>query len=150
MAILDKLQQVGQGVVRGTKELTDTTRLRSQIAEEQRQIANFYAQIGKTYYETVEPEADSPIGALCQAIKAAQERIEKYEEDILQIKGTRRCPVCNANVPIADPFCGSCGAKHEVPVQAEPVAAAKKFCTGCGSEISPGSGFCTICGQKQA
>lgn len=150
MALLDKLTKATQDVVRGAKDLTDTARQNSLIVEEQKQIANLYAQIGKLYYETFAHDPEIPIGKLCIAVDAANERIAKYQEEIRQIKGMKSCPNCNANIPLDSTFCGLCGSRIEVvaePTPAKEVTA--KFCNECGAELTAGSVFCTSCGQKQ-
>jgi len=151
MAFLDKLTKVTQDAVRGTKDFTDVARQKSLIADEQKQIANLYSQIGKLYYETTEANPDTPIGKLCLAITASTKRIAKHEEEIRQIKGTKRCPSCNADIPLASSFCGVCGTKIEV--DAEPQVTnneiVQKFCKACGAEIATGTMFCTSCGHKQ-
>ncbi|MDR1060664.1 MAG: zinc ribbon domain-containing protein [Clostridiales bacterium] len=154
MSLLDgigkKIAETTQNVVRSTKELTDTARLNSLISDEQRQITNLRAQIGKLIYEAGEHDPETQIGKLCIAITAANERIARHTEEIRQVKGTKRCQVCGADVPLASAFCGKCGAAAEVAENpAEAPAAAKSFCSACGAELPEGSVFCTACGQKQ-
>lgn len=153
MAFLDnigkKITATTQNVVRGTKDLTDIARLNSLISEEQKQINNLYSQIGKLYYETVEYDTDSALGKLCMVIKSCNERINKYGEEIREIKGVRRCSECGADVPLSSAFCGVCGTKIEavLPSESQPEAA-KRYCAGCGEEIPQGVAFCMSCGQK--
>lgn len=45
---------------------------------------------------------------------------------------------------------GSMGAAAAPPAQAPPPGAATKFCTSCGTRISPSATFCYSCGAKQA
>jgi predicted nucleic acid-binding Zn ribbon protein len=150
MALLSRLTKATQDVVRGAKDFTDTARQNSMIAEEQKKIANLYPQIGKLYYETYRYDPETPIGKLCIAVKVSNERIAKYTEEIRQIKGTRSCPNCGAEVPLDSSFCGVCGTKIEKT--GEPAAAAvmpKRVCASCGAELAEGLLFCTSCGQKQ-
>lgn len=51
--------------------------------------------------------------------------------------GTITCPHCNAQVRPGK-FCAECGGNIAV--------AAKKTCSGCGVELSPGARFCPECG----
>jgi hypothetical protein len=131
------------------KDMTDTARQNSLIAEEQRQIAHMYSQIGKLYCDTVEPDEETPIGKLAYAVRASQERIEKYNEEIRLIKGARRCPSCSAEIPLSSTFCGICGGKTEVAEGAPPPppGSPSNACKGCGAELVPGAAFCTSCGQ---
>jgi ribosomal protein L40E len=144
-----KITETTQNVVRGTKDLTDTARFNSLIAEEERQIAELYSQVGKLYYETSEPDSETPIGKLCLSITAAMERIAKYQESIRQVKGVKRCQSCNADIPVTSAFCGVCGTKIEnVSAEAFLPTTETKFCTECGAELEDELAFCTSCGQK--
>lgn len=150
MPLLDKITKATQDMVRGTKELSDVSRQNSLIAEEQRQIAGLYAQIGKLYCETGQSNPETPLGELCLAVAAANERITQYNDTILQIKGLKRCLVCGAENPLTSAFCGACGTKYEVIEEKTPeVVSDQKFCQGCGAEIEDEIAFCTSCGQKQ-
>ncbi|MDR1687872.1 MAG: zinc ribbon domain-containing protein [Clostridiales bacterium] len=149
MAFLDKITKATQDVVRGAKDLTDTARQNSLIAEEEKQILNLYTQIGKLYFEAGEFDPETPIGRLCTALSAAKARIAKYQEEIRQIKGTKKCPNCGENIPLSSAFCGVCGTKIEVTPEPEAAPEAqKKFCKACGAELGEGL-FCMSCGQKQ-
>lgn len=152
MALFDnigkKITATTQNVVRGTKDFTDIARLNSLISDEQKQIENLYAQIGKLYYDSAEHDADSALGKLCLTITASNERIAKHNEEIREIKGSRRCPKCGADVPLSSAFCGVCGSNIEVVQPQDNLVYTKKFCTGCGTEVPDGIAFCTSCGQK--
>ncbi len=152
MALFDslgkKITSATQNIVRGTKDLTDTARLNSLIADEERQIASLYSQIGKLYCDTMEHTAETALGNLCISVDAANDKIAKYNEQILEIKGTRHCPKCGADIPLNSGFCGVCGAKIEAPEKEAAPAAAKRFCSNCGAEIAEGLAFCTSCGHK--
>ena len=144
MPLMDKITKATQDMVRSTKDATDIARQNSLIAEDQKAIENLYSQIGKLFVETQEPDPDSPLGKLVLAVNAAYSRIEKCHEAIQQIKGTKKCPSCDKDIPISSVFCGECGAKLEVPAQA-----GKKFCSKCGKDMPEDGAFCTACGHKQ-
>ena len=143
-----KITATTQNVVRGTKDMTDTARLNSLIAEEQKQITGLYLKIGKLYYETNEADMDTQLGKLCFAINAANERIAKYEDGILQIKGVKRCPSCGVDIPINAVFCGGCGSKINNASEKNMAFEHKKTCGSCGAEVAENLAFCTSCGHK--
>ena len=152
MPLFDKRSKATQDDVQMTKDLTDTTRHNSLIADENKQIVNLYSQIGKLYYETQQHDPETPLGKLCTEIDAANERIAGYDEERRRIKGTKRCASCGAEIPVASAFCGVCGVKAE-PDEAQPPSGVEKpsgFCTGCGAKLGEGMIFCTSCGMKQA
>ncbi|HPY17730.1 MAG TPA: zinc-ribbon domain-containing protein, partial [Polyangiaceae bacterium] len=55
--------------------------------------------------------------------------------------GTTQCPKCAATVAVGR-FCAECGAPLAAP--------AKKFCSGCGTELAPTARFCANCGTPAA
>jgi ribosomal protein L40E len=153
MALFDdikkKVSDTTQGAVKATRELAETTRLNSQISEEQRRIANLYSQVGKLYFDKYGAGAEPPFNELCAAITASNERIEKLKLDIQLVKGVKCCPSCGADVPVSSSFCGKCGAAVETPQpqQGERPAEETKRCEKCGAELESGAMFCGSCGQ---
>jgi len=152
MAILDKLTKVTQGAVRGAKDFTEAARVNSQIAEEEKRLNSTYTQIGKLYFALGEANPATPIDELCAAATASQEKIAKYKEELDQIKGTKRCDECGAELPTASAFCSACGAKAPVVEPPTPIAepaVATRLCSGCGLEVPEDAVFCVGCGLKQ-
>lgn len=58
-----------------------------------------------------------------------------------QIVVFNQCTACNKNLPPNARFCSKCG--HPVSETPQP-----KFCSGCGTENLPDSGYCNNCGEK--
>lgn len=52
--------------------------------------------------------------------------------------GTKKCPVCGADISAKAKFCPECGEK--IP--------AAKFCPECGAKVSADAKFCPECGKK--
>jgi ribosomal protein L40E len=151
MAIFDeigkKITNAGQSVVKGTKDMAETSRLNSQIVEEQKQIARLYAEIGEVYYQQLRDNAGSQFQERCAAVTAALGRIASYRQELQQLKGVKSCAKCGAEIPVTAAFCGICGAPAEsAPPAAEPLP--RKFCANCGAEVEAGAAFCLSCGQR--
>jgi predicted nucleic acid-binding Zn ribbon protein len=153
MAIFDqmgkKISQMGQGVVKGTKDITDIARYNSMIADEQKLISAAYVHLGEEYYRTYAASARPPFDALCAAVKASQDKIARYQVEVDKLKGQRRCPACGATVPAGSSFCGNCGAPLNQAAPPEPAPQPDaSVCPHCGQEVPAGLTFCTKCGQK--
>jgi hypothetical protein len=155
MKIIDKLgkslQGATQSVVKGTKDFTDTARLNSLIADENKAIEGMYIQIGKIYHETQGGDENSPSGKLCLSIDAANKRIIKYEQDIMHIKGIKKCPECGTKSPKTTIYCGSCGVQITEPETVSlPVEEISniRICASCHAELQHDMAFCTACGRK--
>jgi rubrerythrin len=150
MALFDeigkKITNAGQSVVKGTKDLAETARINSQISEEQKQLGRLYAQLGKLYFEQIGGNPEAPFHDICEAIAAAEGRIAGYQHELQQIKGTKLCANCGAEITDSSAFCPMCGTP--VPVSAPATTPARRFCSNCGSELESGAAFCLSCGQK--
>lgn len=149
--IKNKVVDTTQSAVKATKEMAEVSRLNSQISEEQRKIWNLHSQIGQMYFEKYGAEAEPPFDEMCTAIITANEQIAKLQNDIRTVKGLKRCPNCNADIPLTAAFCASCGAAAAAPEPSQAVSAVveKRVCTHCGAELENGASFCSTCGQKQ-
>ena len=144
--IKDTIAVTGQSAVKGAKDIAGSARLNSQIADEQKQIAILYKEIGEQYYQEFGEAADSPFKEHCEKIAAAFERIASLQQEIQQIKGVKSCAKCSTENPITAAFCVSCGSALEDATQGS--AETGKSCANCGEELEAGVAFCPGCGQK--
>ncbi|MFA5536130.1 MAG: zinc ribbon domain-containing protein [Bacillota bacterium] len=140
-----------QSAVKATKELAESSKLNSQITDEQRKIEGLYSKLGKLYFETLGDKAEQPLEELCAEIKATQEVITKLQLEVQRIKGIKVCPNCGTELALTAGFCSECGTAVETPVapeEKEPPAEEPNHCTNCGTELEEGALFCSSCGQK--
>ena len=143
------ITDVGQSTIQKGRDFADTTKLNSQISDEEKKIAEQYEQIGKLYYETHADDAEEGFKGFIDEINASKAKIAELNAKVTEIKGEGKCPNCGAAVPAGSMFCSSCGAKIETeePKQEEAPA---KFCASCGAKLSEGMKFCTSCGAPVA
>lgn len=105
------LSNTGKDIAEKTKKMSDTSKLNHEITKQQEAINRTYSQIGKLYFENY-ADLDYPdLKELCDSIKEANNKIEEYKQQIIQIKGLTNCPSCNKEVPTSAAFCASCGYK---------------------------------------
>ncbi len=161
MAFLDnigkKISDVSQSTIQKSKELADSAKYKSLISDEEKKITNTHTQMGKLYAELHADAPEEAFAGFMEALKASKEKIEEYEQKLIELKGVSRCPSCGAEVPNGSLFCATCGTKMaqpsvEVPseeVQSE-AAPAVMYCTSCGAVVPNGSKFCTVCGHPMA
>jgi len=113
MGILDeigkKIAKSSQETVKKAKSIAETTRLNNQIAEEQRTLTAFYAQIGEKYYVSNKNAPAEEYAQFCDRVTAGLARIAELQTEIQKLKNTRFCPNCGAACPINVQFCASCG-----------------------------------------
>jgi ribosomal protein L40E len=145
-----RITDAGQGVAHQAKSFADVTRINSELAGKERQIAQLYQTIGKLYYERHRDDPAPEFQEEVTAIKTLFSEIAQRKEEIKQIKGIEKCPNCGADVPFQAAFCNACGAKMP---PAEPVAPSAKaengqVCPACGAPMGNNNQFCTHCGTK--
>jgi predicted nucleic acid-binding Zn ribbon protein len=160
MAFLENLgKRVGEAAQAAAKksgELVEITKLNVNINSEEDKIQKLYAQIGKSVYENFcqSGAAEDYIKEACEAITVHEQNVNSLREKIAEVKGTKACIACGAEMDRAQLFCSKCGARNEIPqapVQPEAPetpAAANLTCPACGSALAAGSAFCTNCGTR--
>ena len=144
-----KLTQVGQEAATQTKIFTETAKINGIISDEEKQINNLYLQIGKSYFEANKDNPTAEYGELMTGIKDALVRVDKYKEQIRNVKGVRTCSNCGAEVANNAVFCNSCGTQLPVAAPVE-TAQTGSTCPQCGAATVSGATFCTSCGYNLA
>ena len=95
MAFWDDLEKKATdattNVMSRVKGVSDTTRLNSMVTEEEKRIRDIYFKIGQTYVALHGQENDAAFVNLLNALKASQLKVEQYKQEIMDIKGVRRC-----------------------------------------------------------
>lgn len=121
--------------------------LKTLIRDEEKRINALFVEIGTRYFESNKNDPNALYGPQIAEIKAAQERIDGYNQQIYMTRGGAPArPVCtkcgNAMLP-ADKFCAVCG------TPAGTQQSAGKLCVKCGALIMQDSVFCNSCGAQQ-
>lgn len=132
-------------VMSKVKGVSDITRLNSMVTEEENRIKDIYFKIGQTYVKLHGQDNDPGFSGLLNALKASQLKIEKYKQEIMDIKGVQKCERCGAEVQNGASFCMTCGA--QIPkIQSKPAVNSGRRCKKCGATVAPNARFCTSCG----
>jgi hypothetical protein len=134
-----KITQTTQNAVKGTKDFADTARYNTHIADEERLLSSFYAQLGKKYYEMHSGSPDEAFSSVCALIAESTAKIAGFKDEIQKLKGVKKCSGCGGDVPAGTVFCGVCGYDTR---EASPK------CPNCNKELEDNASFCTDCGQK--
>lgn len=116
------------------EEVYETQRIRNRISGEKRQIEKAMADLGKIIYKRYKDgiPLDEEERTLCEQIDQRMEEIEKYKEQMNDVKGKRFCPSCGNPIGKYDAYCSACGAA--CPVQ-EPEDQAGDTVDGTAEEI---------------
>ena len=90
MAFFDKIgKKIGdatESAVDKAKDLAEVTKLNSAVSSEEKQIKQYYLEIGKIFFELDKENPDSPAAELCSKILVSQQRIEELKQRIQDIK----------------------------------------------------------------
>ena len=112
----DTIVSVGKDVTQKAKDVSGIAKLKLDIRSKEDFIKEQYIELGKTYYEA-HKEEEVEDQARFDQITEALEEIERMRLQILELKGTRKCPDCGAEAADTAEYCSVCGAKLTVVVE---------------------------------
>ena len=145
-----KIADASHGVVKQTRNLTDTTRLNAKISENKKKMSQLLFEMGNDYYKKHRKDQNCEEQEYIDQINALFHEILKYQEEIETIKTSEICKVCGSRIADGEEFCMSCGTRvgaDEVEYE-DDESESVRCCPTCGEEVDEESVFCTACGQK--
>lgn len=167
MAFFEKVGETlaakGRDVADKAKEMAEVNRLNVQINSQKNTAEKIYTEIGRMVFENRDNWKDMDVSGQLEQLDSIQTEIIRLQEELLQVKGVRRCGSCGAEIDRNVAFCPKCGSVVETPeeeaedsqsqenqqeqesVKEEPEVV---ICPGCNKEIEPGMMFCPYCGVK--
>ncbi len=146
MAFLDELGQkvstVGQNAKQKAKCISETARIREGIAAQEKQLYQFYYEVGKIYVGHHYRNYEDHFSELIPSIIEAETKLRDLRNQLNALEKEGKCEYCGAVVAKNAKFCMSCG-KEVQKVQDN-----ASRCPVCGAAISAELAFCTSCGTK--
>jgi len=145
-----KITDASHGVVKQTRNLTDTTRLNAKISENKKKMSQLLFEMGNDYYKKHRKDQDCEEQEYIDQLNVLFHEILKYQKEIEEIKTSETCKVCGSRIAEGAAFCMSCGTK----VGADEVEAAEdddevtRTCPACGAPVDEDCLFCMACGTK--
>lgn len=103
------LRSGGQTVSSGAKNMKEVIVRNAQIQEASKNINSLYLEIGKQYFNKHASDMGAEFGALMRQIMKEQEKIDRLNEEIKQIRGVVKCPSCGEDNSLDALFCCNCG-----------------------------------------
>ena len=162
----DLFNKLKQGLDKGvtaasakSKEVIESTRLKSQIRDLQGRKREVLEELGSLVYamslqggfdEARMREKAAAVAAVDGQIKQKEAEVEGVHLKAQEAMGKPRMSgvcACGAELPVGAKFCGKCGHQTEAP-PAPSLDAAAGACPGCGATINPGVKFCPRCGRQ--
>lgn len=119
------------------KDITDQTKLSSEINSKKKELNGVYAQIGKNYVEGWDAASLEQLkNSAIELSKIVDALVDKLND----AKGLKKCECCGETIDNASVFCPHCGGKQTVRVNK---------CIKCHTVLEDGAVFCYNCGTKQ-
>ena len=132
--------------VHQAKVLGETAKLNSMISDENKKIESLYNQLGKAYVQAHRDDYESCFGELIEMLKASENKIKVYTEQVNELRGVVTCPNCGTALAAGSAFCNACG--FAIPRKVTPPAAISgPVCVHCGAALMDDAKFCTGCGK---
>ena len=110
----DTISATGRDVSQKAKDLTGLAKLNMDIRAKEEYVLRQYTEIGKQYYEQHKEDTEQVFGEMPLITEALAE-IEAMKNEIVELKGLKKCRSCGAVLNIEDVFCTKCGTKYEEP-----------------------------------
>lgn len=117
MAFFDDLKRsltdTGKVVTEKTKDLSNTVRIKAQIAAEKDAMRREYERIGREFYQSATEADRERFPESFAAIGESEKKLAKLDAELTELDGSISCPECGARVEKTACFCTKCGAKIE-------------------------------------
>jgi len=81
-----KIGNMAETATDKAKELAEVTKLNNSISSEEKQIKQYYLEIGQHFFEQEKDNPDSSEAELCRKILDSQQTIEELKQKIAEIK----------------------------------------------------------------
>lgn len=109
--ITDTVDVVGKK----TNEVVEVQKIRSQMNSLEKNIEKNYIVLGKMMFAKFQDgeELSEEARALCEEITANTVLLDEYDNEIAEIKGMKKCPICGAAAADDVVYCPKCGAKMD-------------------------------------
>ena len=127
--ITQMIQDLGKDVSGKVKDTADVFKLRQKANEEKRRIRIAYEEIGRLYFMECEGKEVAPeYQELFDTIADASVAMNEFKNKIEELRNTKTCPECGAEMDKEAAFCAKCGAKMPEPEPEEEDALDADFC----------------------
>lgn len=138
MAFFEKVGETistkGKEAAHRAKGVADLAKLNTQVGQLEGKIKTYYQIIGEKVYQKEKDQDHAGLEAEFTLINDAAAEIARIKKQISDIKGTKECAGCGAEVDNSFAYCPRCGAKFEEPAADECCKDAAEEC--CCEEAS--------------
>ena len=114
--ITQAIQGLSKDVSGKVKETADVLKLRQKASVEKQRIRDAYEEIGRLYFKECEGKEVAPeYQQFFDTIAEASAAVAEFKSKIEELRNTKTCPECGAEMDKEAAFCAKCGAKMPEP-----------------------------------
>ena len=117
MAILDNVSEtiskMARGIAKGTNKVVESSKVSIELLEKKDDLKDMYAEIGKILVNSSDDEIFEKLDIKNKvvAINKLNNEIVELKIKLSELKNTKKCPDCGANVSKNSAYCNICGSK---------------------------------------
>ncbi|MBO5099332.1 MAG: zinc-ribbon domain-containing protein [Clostridia bacterium] len=117
MAILDNVSEtiskVARNIAKGTNKVVESSKVSIDLLEKKDDLKDKYAEIGKLLADCDDKEIIEKLDVAdkINEIRALSNEIVELKIKLSELKNTKKCPDCGANISKNSAYCNVCGSK---------------------------------------
>lgn len=148
-----KITETADMLTKKTEKVMEIQKLQNQIRNLERANERDLKDLGRMVFVAYKTDGDvkEPYHELCENLKQREENIEDLKNQLEELRGSGKCPVCSAAVQEDMSFCPQCGAKLEKETEEDDIfededIVAEAVSKEAAEEVKE-SGECCTCSQ---
>ena len=116
-----KLSVAANQTAKETTRLSGLAKVKFNLMKEKSKLEDAYKALGEAYYKQLKNNEvdEKATAAAYDKIEKCFVEIEKYRTEINVMSNIKTCTACGEKVDKEMLFCPKCGAKQEIPAEAE-------------------------------
>lgn len=138
-----KIRGLAHNASKKSERVVETAKLNAAINRLELDIEDIQYELGKAYYEEYFNASGTEFQNYVDQINELAAQIQEHNKKLLAFKNLQVCQACDSTEPLANEFCGKCGARL-LGYKLEPK------CEHCGAILDEGAIFCKECGTTVA